>query len=216
MMNQHVELDACLQWEAASAKDHERCAELILSSGPTAFHWVFSHHHGPSALIFLKNCFQQKNNQFSYRYHKVIKQSNAVLGCIALYDTASLNDCFLGTARVIFKHYGLRGIIKGLRFEYKLAHPPKKHCLYLAHIAVIEDARGKGLATRLIQLAYRHAQQEGHTALSLDVAANNHGARRLYSNLGFREVRFNKSFNTILDDHIYMEKPVSPINRAAD
>lgn len=49
------------------------------------------------------------------------------------------------------------------------------------------------------------AQELGYSTLSLDVAELNIGALRLYQQLGFKIIKRNKSYNGVLDNHLYME-----------
>lgn len=58
---------------------------------------------------------------------------------------------------------------------------------YVNVIAAFPEHRGKGLGTRLLGLAEALAREAGLDRLSLIVADNNTGGRRLYERLGFRE-----------------------------
>lgn len=55
---------------------------------------------------------------------------------------------------------------------------------YLLAIAIDEDARRQGVATALMDFAEDQARAERATRLSLDVSADNVGARRLYERRG--------------------------------
>jgi ribosomal protein S18 acetylase RimI-like enzyme len=63
-------------------------------------------------------------------------------------------------------------------------HPETSH---LAQLVVHPDARGCGVATRLIREALACAARAGRTAMTLLVGERNESARRLYASLGFRE-----------------------------
>ncbi|MGM0586470.1 MAG: GNAT family N-acetyltransferase [Pseudomonadota bacterium] len=58
---------------------------------------------------------------------------------------------------------------------------------YVNVLAALPDARGRGFGTRLLELAERTAAAEALEALSLIVAEDNAGARRLYERMGFEE-----------------------------
>ncbi|MGG0855314.1 N-acetyltransferase family protein [Metabacillus fastidiosus] len=62
-------------------------------------------------------------------------------------------------------------------------------------IAIKEEARRKGLGTKLIQLIIEEAKNNGFKALSLSVALNNTNAINLYRKFGFVEI--SKTENTI-------------------
>lgn len=58
---------------------------------------------------------------------------------------------------------------------------------YVNVLAAYPEARGRGLGTRLMQLAEKIARENGISAMSIIVADGNSGARRLYERLGYRE-----------------------------
>ena len=55
-------------------------------------------------------------------------------------------------------------------------------------IAIIDGYRGVGLGERMIRAALSQASKIGIWLVELDVFANNERARRLYNNIGFKEV----------------------------
>ena len=59
---------------------------------------------------------------------------------------------------------------------------------YVNVLAAIPAERGKGHGTRLLGLAEELASDAGLSGLSLIVAGNNDGARRLYERSGYREL----------------------------
>ena len=59
---------------------------------------------------------------------------------------------------------------------------------YVNVLAAIPAERGKGHGTRLLGLAEELAHDAGLSGLSLIVAGNNDGARRLYERSGYREL----------------------------
>ncbi len=59
---------------------------------------------------------------------------------------------------------------------------------YVNVLAALPEARGRGLGTRLLGLADEIARAQGLARLSIIVADNNAGARRLYERQGYREV----------------------------
>lgn len=59
---------------------------------------------------------------------------------------------------------------------------------YVNVLAAIPAERGKGHGTRLLGLAEELARDAGLSGLSLIVAGNNDGARRLYERSGYREL----------------------------
>ncbi|HET7368446.1 MAG TPA: GNAT family N-acetyltransferase [Gaiella sp.] len=56
-------------------------------------------------------------------------------------------------------------------------------------IAVVPNARGKGVGSALLEALLERARTEGHDAISLSVDRNNAGAIELYERYGFERVR---------------------------
>ena len=55
-------------------------------------------------------------------------------------------------------------------------------------VAVVPNARGKGVGSALLDALLERARTDGHQALSLSVDRNNEGAIALYEQYGFRQV----------------------------
>jgi len=193
----------------AQAQHGVTASELIHQSGPAAFDYIFSHHHGIPVKRFLEEQFKGKHTMFSHTQHYVYTENNKVIGTLALSDHKTHNKSFTHNAWNIFKYYGWRSIYKGLKFELKLVKPPKKKCLYLYHISVDEQHQGKGIARKLIEFAEQSAKEQHYPLLSLDVAKHNQRALNLYLGMGFNVISTQTSYHKKLDDHIYMEKPIN-------
>ncbi len=59
---------------------------------------------------------------------------------------------------------------------------------YICGMALFPAYRGRGIGTRLLELAEAHAREKGFDKLSLLVFEHNAGARRLYQRAGYEEV----------------------------
>ena len=66
-------------------------------------------------------------------------------------------------------------------FDFML---PGKYC-YIMDIIVTEAHRNKGFGTGLMNSAKDWANEQNCSFINLDVLVNNHGAIKLYENLGF-------------------------------
>lgn len=192
----------------AQPRHHQEASALIHQSGPAAFEHVFHRSHGPVVKDYLSSQFRSNKTMFSHKYHLIWEENGTAIGTLGIFTKPIHDKLFLQNASSIFKHYGLRSIFKGLQFELKLVKAPKKQRFYIGHIAVEPSHQGKGIARKLINEAERLAKQQGYKTLALDVASKNYGALGLYELLGFRKVKFNKSYSKALDDHIYMEKTI--------
>lgn len=184
----------------------QQACELIYQSGPVAFDFIFNQQHGPDSRVFLRHLFRTRRSMFSHRHHLVCLNQDEVIGTLGSFSHKSLKQTFIANAYAIFRQYGCKGIIKGLKFERELVKPPKHDCLYLCHIAVDPSFQSKGIASKLIHQAALQAKEFGLGKLSLDVAQKNQRALNLYLSHGFKIMSIQNSYNSILDNHIYMEK----------
>ena len=78
---------------------------------------------------------------------------------------------------------GERGFLVGYLFLWLVLDEVQVHT-----IAVHPAMRGQKIAPCLLAIGFELARQKGGTWSSLEVRPSNHAARRLYGNLGFKEV----------------------------
>jgi ribosomal protein S18 acetylase RimI-like enzyme len=95
--------------------------------------------------------------------------------------------CFDGTRKIIVGYF----IIDS--FNNHLSDIPKKVRLnrkyaYHAGVGIHSDYRGKGLATKLTQYAFKIANSKGYLGMYADVGSNNDASIRLQEKCGFREI----------------------------
>jgi ribosomal protein S18 acetylase RimI-like enzyme len=190
----------------AQATDVDAMVPLIHSSGPKAWDYVFD--EGPiDSKHFLASAFTKHKNTISYSNHYVASIGDKVVGSILGYKQPSFLILTLGTFfRIcsIYKFDFRKVVSRGLKVE-TMIQPPKFGCLYLAHIAVSENARKLGIAKAMI----RHVIniEKSFDKISLDVSLENEPAIKLYESLGFKviETRALKTNPAGIPDHHYME-----------
>jgi len=68
----------------------------------------------------------------------------------------------------------------------KLEQP---NSFYISGMALFPEFRGRGVGTRMLELAAKNARVRAVQVLSLIVFDQNAGAKRLYERFGFREIR---------------------------
>ena len=82
---------------------------------------------------------------------------------------------------------------------------------YINVLACYPEARGKGIGSRLLQLAEQIAHGARLDSLSLIAASDNAGARRLYERHGFEEVArktcVKEGWDTMTDQWLLLAKP---------
>jgi len=83
-------------------------------------------------------------------------------------------------------HYGFYTTIKLLVMRYLFPERPKKGACHVAEIAVLNKARKKGIATKLLLFGEKLAQTKGLCKYTLHVDARNNAAFNLYKKMGFK------------------------------
>jgi len=178
-----------VRFRPAAAEDAAAAVPLIYSSGPAAFDYVFAVRDGGEALGFLQRCFVDGAGEFGWRNHWVGVIEDRVVAVGAGYGAETKWPFTLAAARQILSHYGQRhglGVIsRGLRVE-SVIRPPDGDMLYLAHLAVVPELRGRGVGGALIDQLVGMARAAGRARVVLDVAASNPRAEALYRRAGFK------------------------------
>lgn len=81
----------------------------------------------------------------------------------------------------------------------------------ILNLAVLPEARRKGIAKALVAQTIRTAEERALSALSLEVRASNEGAIRLYESFGFLTAGVRKGFyRRPVEDALVMLKSLSP------
>ncbi len=80
---------------------------------------------------------------------------------------------------------------------------------HLANLAVAPEYRRRGIGSRLLREAMRHAREEDAKEVFLEVRAKNIQARRFYSRRGFMEVGYKKGYYSD-DDAVVMARELDP------
>ena len=119
----------------------------------------------------------REDGSFSYRNARACVENDVLLGMMLSYrqpDPYEIGDLS-----------ELPDVVRPL-VELEAGAPGS---WYINAIATFENHRGKGVARLLIEDAERQARSDGCDRLSLIVASENPGAKRLYEKLGYRDIR---------------------------
>ncbi|MDE6886045.1 MAG: GNAT family N-acetyltransferase [Helicobacteraceae bacterium] len=161
---------------AAKKTDSKKAIALL---GDAAGHFIYKmsgYDDKDKALAVLEEFFCKENNRLSYQNVFVYEQNNIVIGAICIYDGAKAES--LDELLNLHLHkLGKENLLKECEDEY-----------YLDTIAVDIEARGQGIAKKLIEFATKEAQNKGKK-LSLIVEYDNTIAKALYHKLGFKFVK---------------------------
>lgn len=175
---------------AAQAKDADEVVELIYSSAPELFPYMFDTPQH-SVKEFIRYEFAQGGGFMGHRIHTVATKEDEVVGIGAFYGGAWYNKLSLQTSLNVIRFYGLLAGIKVLlraNHSGSLIAKPKKSQLYIGDLGVAENSRGLGVGSSLIEHHAKSSKSLGIAELVLDVALINPRAEALYKRLGFEVV----------------------------
>ena len=141
---------------------------------------------GRRAVEIVAEAYTQAKNEYSFENVIVAEQDGRPVG---------MASGFTGKRRRGFSERPLRGAAGFPTFRYHLLglllaplfrklSKVEDEEFYLLCIAVDPDARGRGIGSVLLDAVEDQANAKGSSRLSLDVAASNDGARRLYERRG--------------------------------
>jgi len=118
----------------------------------------------------------REEGAFSYRNAFIAEADGGAAGCLVGYRLADLPEPFepASTPPVVLPLLRLEACAAG--------------SWYVNALAVFEESRGHGHASRLMAVAEAEARRSGARGTSLIVADSNAGARRFYASLGYHEI----------------------------
>ncbi|MED3654953.1 GNAT family N-acetyltransferase [Heyndrickxia sporothermodurans] len=145
----------------------------------------------------LSELFRQENNRLSYQNSIVAEIDGKVAGILIAYsgdDAVELDKPILERLKRIGKSH-----------VEPFDNEADKGDYYIDTVSVVPDFQGRGIGTFLIQSVEQVAKDKGFTRVSLNVAEDNPGAKRLYEKLGYM-----KEKNIMINGHEfdYMVKSV--------
>ncbi len=179
-----------IHFRQAQPADCSAAVPLIYASGPHEFDYVF-HEGAITALDYLAFVFPTGRGLSSYHRATVAVVDNEVVGIYVCHSSSEDAAVSRGNLVNILRCYGLRAGLRVLQRALRIGTvlpPPTPGSDYISQLGVSPSRRGQGIGTRLLQRQCERSRELGRRALELDVAAPNHGARRLYERLGFRVI----------------------------
>ena len=122
---------------------------------------------------------------YAYPGYIVAEEKGEILGVIMLSWFKQEKPKVATKLSKIF-YYGFITAVKLLIMRFLFPEKPKRGACHVSVIAVLEKARGKGVATALLEQGRKVALANGFNKYTLNVDASNKNASRLYHKMGFR------------------------------
>jgi len=171
----------------ARSEDCAELADLILLSDSGLLTVLFP--GGPRTTI----CYLalHRKNPLSFEHASVIEEDGRLLGAAVGSRGGAIRGERLTAAWLIFRHFGLRAPARFVELSRagSATDGIADKDFYLSNIAVVPQAQGKGLGTRLLLSVELGARSGGAASMVLDVALENARATAFYAAHGYHEER---------------------------
>lgn len=159
------------------------CARFLNTAAEGFFHILL----GRRAPEVFAQAYVKPNNEYSFENVIFAEKEDRIVG-MALGFTAEQRRGFPKNPLTESEGYPrLRAGILGFvaRPMFRILETIADGDFYLLSLAVDEDQRGQGIGSALIDAMEERARATGSRRFSLDAAAKNEGAQRLYKRHGF-------------------------------
>ena len=175
-----------MKFEKLDIKKHSvhKVAELLYETDHDIFN--FFYHNKSNTAKILEKLIELGGNNLGHENICVVTENDTVIG-VLLYSVGD-HDAFY---ELMF-HFKNLNFIDALKFSLidlkdslVLAHLLDGD-FYLAGVAVDEEFRGWGIGGLILDHGIKMAKKRGCKRVVLDVALDNHGAKRLYEKTGFK------------------------------
>jgi len=142
------------------------------------------------AIQRIKELIEREDNVFSYKNIVVYEDDNqSIKGIILFYAPQQKNKKRENEDySQVFTSFELLKLWFKTLILHSIDNKSEIDGIYIQNISVKASSRGEGIGTQLINHTKEWAREHGYTSLWLDVAFENHKAKKLYENHGFSEV----------------------------
>ena len=156
----------------AVKSDCRTIAELyrISSDGVAEYIWTKLAEPGEELLDVGQRRYERESSVFSYRNCRMVECDAITAGMLIAFPMVIDNE-YVESDPVLVPYSRLE----------------EADSYYICGMAVFPQFRGRGIGTRLLQLAEQQAREYQLSKLSLIVFEQNEGALRLYERSGYRE-----------------------------
>ena len=113
-------------------------------------------------------------------------QGGTVLGVLLLEYAGMPKHLPSLTNRQLQEKYGLPALVRAMILDRIIHYHPGPGELYIDSIAVSEEARGRGIGSRLLDFTIEQARERQYGRVSLQVMFENPRAKALYERHGFQ------------------------------
>ena len=159
----------------AELSDSELLCRLIAEAIEDLIYYMTGYSEEAPAFLQLLDFIRREDTRVSYRNCLVAEEDGSMLGAVLCYcgdDAVRLDE-------PLNRHLQSMGRDEKLRVECRAGE------LYVDAIAVLKQARGRGIAAQLLEGVCKRAREEGQKNVSLLVDLSKPRVQVLYERCGF-------------------------------
>jgi len=174
-----------LEIRTARVDDRGPIAELMFSSSPEMYGYLFQH----QALDFLRFQFAAGTGISGWPNVTVAVLDGEVVGAGCFYDRDQSQKSGPLMYQNILSFFGESGspaVLERLGAIRASLKPPREGEIYLSNFGVTPHLRSHGIGSRMLQHHIAAAKAAGYTVFGLGVSKANPRGEALYSQLGFK------------------------------
>lgn len=136
----------------------------------------------------IQGFFRLAGNRFSYQFAEFALAESEIAGLLMTFDQRQMRRSMVATALHMLRVYKPGEIGRFLKrmLPYRDAENIPTDELYIAHLAVEEKFRRRGIGLQMLVHAEEKARGQGLTKLSLLTEIENSTAQALYKKFGFK------------------------------
>ena len=162
-------------------------ANLLFLSGPEMFAYTFN--RTPEATKqLLARLWPRREHIFSYQWAYLAQRNSDIVGILSGFTSRQLRRASsrmpLAFASVLWP-WDLARLIARAVDVAGLSPDVEEGDYYIGNVAVVPEARSRGIGHTLLEFAHDQARTQGCRRCALDVIIENTRARALYEELGY-------------------------------
>ena len=142
---------------------------------------------GSNYVHILANAYRQPDHDLSYQNVTFAEVDGAIVGMFSGFTAEAHLQADKSVLPRAAGSWNLGFRLKSMLFSplTRIIDNINENDFYLQAIAVDDSLRGRGIGSKLLELAEQTALQKGNTGISLDVSADNKTAFQLYEKCGY-------------------------------
>jgi ribosomal protein S18 acetylase RimI-like enzyme len=180
-----------LRIRPATPEDAPLAADLIFSTGPVLFDFVF-YRDKEKNLALINRLFAEETNSFSHNCAYLAELGGRSAGLVHVVDFEEKKSGNRTLGGSLVRHMGWGAfLVRAPRFLTldRLIPEIGNDAYYIQHLATLERFRGRGVGRSLLEFCETVAVGRQLGSLALDVESGNDDAIRLYRSFGFKIAR---------------------------